>query len=29
LWITFSLIILFWGAELAAVINERLDEKTA
>jgi membrane protein len=28
LWITFSLIILLWGAELAAVINERLDEKT-
>ena len=27
LWITFSLIILFWGAELAAVLNERTDEK--
>jgi len=29
LWITFSFIILFWGAELAAVLNERIDEKTA
>jgi membrane protein len=27
LWITFSFIILFWGAELAAVLNERIDEK--
>ena len=29
LWITFSLAILFWGAELAAVLNERYNEKTA
>ena len=29
LWITFSLIILLWGAELAAVLNERIDEKAA
>lgn len=29
LWITFSFIILFWGAELAAVLNERIDEKAA
>jgi len=29
LWITLSLIILLWGAELAAVINERIDEKAA
>lgn len=29
LWISFSLIILLWGAELAAVINERIHEKTA
>jgi membrane protein len=27
LWISFSLIILLWGAELAAVLNERLNEK--
>ena len=27
LWISFSLVILFWGAELAAVINERIDER--
>lgn len=27
LWISFSLVILFWGAELAAVLNERLHEK--
>jgi len=27
LWITFSFIILLWGAELAAVLNERIDEK--
>jgi membrane protein len=29
LWITFSFIILLWGAELAAVLNERIDEKAA
>ena len=29
LWITLSLAILFWGAELAAVLNERTHEKTA
>jgi len=29
LWISFSLIILFWGAELAAVLNERMHEKIA
>ena len=29
LWITFSLIILLWAAELAAVLNERIDEKKA
>jgi membrane protein len=29
LWITLSLAILFWGAELAAVLNERYHEKTA
>jgi membrane protein len=28
LWITFSLIIMLWSAELAAVLNERIDEKT-
>ena len=28
LWISFSLVILFWGAELAAVLNERMHEKT-
>ena len=28
LWISFSLVILLWGAELAAVINERIHEKT-
>jgi len=27
LWISFSLVILFWGAELAAVLNERFDER--
>ena len=27
LWITFSLIIMLWAAELAAVLNERIDEK--
>jgi len=27
LWITFSLIILLWAAELASVINDRIDEK--
>ena len=26
LWLTFSLFILLWGAELAAVLNERIDE---
>jgi len=29
LWISFSLVILFWGAELAAVLNERFHEKKA
>ena len=29
LWITLSLIILLWGAELAAVLNKRIDEKAA
>ncbi|NQT81121.1 MAG: YihY/virulence factor BrkB family protein [Candidatus Aminicenantes bacterium] len=29
LWITLSLIILLWGAEFAAVLNERIDEKAA
>jgi membrane protein len=29
LWISFSLAILLWGAELAAVLNERVHEKTA
>lgn len=29
LWISFSLFILFWGAELAAVLNERHHEKIA
>ena len=29
LWISFSLIILLWGAELAVVLNERINEKTA
>lgn len=28
LWISFSLVILLWGAELAAVLNERKHEKT-
>lgn len=27
LWITFSLAILLWGAELAAVLNERIDSR--
>jgi membrane protein len=27
LWLTFSLVILFWGAELAFVLNERIHEK--
>jgi len=27
LWISFSLIILLWGAELAAVLNERIDAR--
>jgi uncharacterized BrkB/YihY/UPF0761 family membrane protein len=29
LWISISLVILLWGAELAAVLNERRYEKTA
>jgi membrane protein len=29
LWISFSLVILFWGAELASVLNERLQKKYA
>jgi membrane protein len=29
LWLTFSLVILLWGAELASVLNERIHEKTA
>ncbi len=29
LWLSFSLAILFWGAELAAVLNERYHEKIA
>jgi membrane protein len=29
LWISFSLVILFWGAELAAVLNERMHERKA
>lgn len=29
LWISFSLVILLWGAELAAVVNERIDAKEA
>jgi membrane protein len=29
LWISFSLVILFWGAELAAVLNERFNERKA
>ena len=29
LWISFSLVILLWGAELAAVLNERIHEKAA
>jgi membrane protein len=29
LWLSFSLVILLWGAELAAVLNERINEKTA
>ncbi|UCC39453.1 MAG: YihY/virulence factor BrkB family protein [Candidatus Aminicenantes bacterium] len=27
LWLTFSLVILFWGAELTSVLNERIHEK--
>ncbi len=27
LWLTFSLMILLWGAELASILNERIDEK--
>jgi len=29
LWLSFSLVIMLWGAELASVINERLDAKPA
>lgn len=29
LWISFSMVILLWGAELAALLNERIHEKTA
>lgn len=29
LWISFSMVILFWGAELAALLNERTHEKLA
>lgn len=29
LWLTFSLFIILWGAELASVLNERIHEKTA
>ncbi len=29
LWVSFSLMILLWGAELAAVLNERIHEKRA
>jgi membrane protein len=29
LWISFSMVILLWGAELAAVLNEKIDEKAA
>jgi membrane protein len=29
LWITFSLAILLWGAELAAALNERIDARSA
>jgi len=29
LWISFSLFILLWGAELAVVLNERIHEKTS
>jgi uncharacterized BrkB/YihY/UPF0761 family membrane protein len=29
LWISFSLAILLWGAELAAVLNERIETKKA
>jgi membrane protein len=29
LWLSFSLVILLWGAELAAVLNERIHEKIA
>ncbi len=29
LWLSFSLVILLWGAELAAVLNERIHEKVA
>ena len=29
LWISFSLVILLWGAELAAVLNEWIDAEEA
>ena len=29
LWISFSLAILLWGAELAAVLNEQIDARRA
>ncbi len=29
LWISFSMVILLWGAELAAILNERIHEKFA
>jgi membrane protein len=29
LWLSFSLVIMLWGAELAAVLNERIHEKMA
>lgn len=29
LWLSFSLVILLWGAELAAVLNEKIHERTA
>jgi uncharacterized BrkB/YihY/UPF0761 family membrane protein len=29
LWLSSSLVIMLWGAELAAVVNERLDARRA
>jgi uncharacterized BrkB/YihY/UPF0761 family membrane protein len=29
LWLSFSLVILLWGAELAAVVNERITQRKA